>query len=205
MRSTTIVSVLLATGALATPLLDRRVLVTKDIVVTVTDYVTVGDVAAKVAVATTASSPRVVTSKVVTHAHHYHHQAAKSPVVVVPVPQQSSSSKPYVAPAPAPTTTTSPKAYVPPPQLTTTTSPPETTDAPSPVKVTSSPSANNDNTLPTTAVPNLDSGSEIYKGLAAQHHNVHRQNHSVPALTWNDTLASYAETIAKSCVYAHDR
>ena len=204
MRSTSILSVLLATGALATPLLDRRVLVTKDVVVTVTDYVTVGDVAAKVAVATPTSSPPAVTSKVATHAHHYHHQAAKSPVVVLPVPQQSSSSKPYVAPAPAPTTTTS-QAYVPPPQPTTTTTPPDTTAAPSPVKVTSSPSVNNDNTLPTTAVPNLDSGSEIYKGLAAQHHNVHRQNHSVPALTWNNTLASYAETIAKSCVYAHDR
>lgn len=58
--------------------------------------------------------------------------------------------------------------------------------------------------LPRTYVPNLDPTSDIYKGLTLQHHNIHRRNHSAVDVTWNDTLAGYAETIAKSCIWGHN-
>lgn len=35
-------------------------------------------------------------------------------------------------------------------------------------------------------------------------HNVHRANHSAPALEWDDTLAGYAQITANKCVFAHD-
>jgi len=225
MRSSTVVSVLFAAAALATPLLDRRVLVTKDIVVTVTDYVTAGAVQVQSTSATSTSTAA--------YHHHHHHQPASSQAEVV-APALSSSSKPYVAPpatqetttstsqpyvappATEQTTTSTTQPYVAPPatqQTTTSTSqlyvaPPRTTTSPIPLPPTTSTptqvqSANSN--LPTTAVPNLDSASDIYKGLAAQHHNVHRHNHSASDMAWNETLAGYAEQVAKTCVYGHDR
>ncbi|KAJ0144805.1 putative pathogenesis-related protein, partial [Colletotrichum tanaceti] len=35
-------------------------------------------------------------------------------------------------------------------------------------------------------------------------HNVHRSNHSAPALTWDSALASYALVTAQTCVFQHD-
>ena len=35
-------------------------------------------------------------------------------------------------------------------------------------------------------------------------HNGHRSNHSAPPLTWDTNLASIAQQIAQSCVYAHN-
>jgi uncharacterized protein YkwD len=57
--------------------------------------------------------------------------------------------------------------------------------------------------LPTTFVPDLDPTSAIYKGLVLQHHNIHRRNHSAEDLTWNDTMAEYAEITAKTCIWGH--
>lgn len=56
---------------------------------------------------------------------------------------------------------------------------------------------------PTTFVPNLDTTSSVYKALVLQHHNIHRQNHSAPDLTWSDQMAQYAETTAKTCKWGH--
>ena len=67
---------------------------------------------------------------------------------------------------------------------------------------TSTPSTNG---LPLTYQSNLDSGSDTYQGLALLNHNIHRANHSVPDLVYNSTLSSYAEQIAKTCVYAHSK
>ncbi|KAI0149487.1 CAP domain-containing protein [Xylariaceae sp. FL1272] len=39
---------------------------------------------------------------------------------------------------------------------------------------------------------------------ALYHHNIHRSNHSAPALVWNQTIADYAATTAAKCVFAHD-
>jgi hypothetical protein len=43
-----------------------------------------------------------------------------------------------------------------------------------------------------------------YSDYVVNHHNIHRQNHSVAALVWNTTLASIAQEIGSSCVYAHN-
>jgi len=59
------------------------------------------------------------------------------------------------------------------------------------------------NGLPTDYVHNLDPTSDIYKGLAKLHHNIHRANHSTGDLVWNDTLAEYAKETAESCIYGH--
>ena len=67
---------------------------------------------------------------------------------------------------------------------------------------TSAPSTNG---LPLTYQPNLDPESATYQGLVLLNHNIHRANHSVPDLVYNSTLASYAEQIAKTCVYNHSR
>lgn len=43
----------------------------------------------------------------------------------------------------------------------------------------------------------------MYKGLSSLHHDIHRQNHSLNALSWNDTLFEYAKETATSCIYGH--
>ena len=58
--------------------------------------------------------------------------------------------------------------------------------------------------LPTTFVDGLDTESATYKGLAKLHHDIHRQNHSLNTLEWNDTLAELAKEVATSCKYGHD-
>ena len=68
--------------------------------------------------------------------------------------------------------------------------------------VTSTPSTTG---LPLDYQPNLDPESATYQGLVLLNHNIHRANHSVPDLVYNSTLASYAEQIAKTCVYNHSR
>ena len=57
---------------------------------------------------------------------------------------------------------------------------------------------------PVQYVPFLDPTSPTYKALVLQHHNIHRQNHSAVDLVWNDTMAKYAETTAKTCVWEHN-
>lgn len=43
-----------------------------------------------------------------------------------------------------------------------------------------------------------------YAATVIHHHNVHRNNHSAPAIQWDSGLASTAAEIASSCVYAHN-
>jgi uncharacterized protein YkwD len=43
-----------------------------------------------------------------------------------------------------------------------------------------------------------------YKSTMLYHHNLHRTNHSAPALEWDDTLAKYADNTARGCVFEHD-
>lgn len=50
---------------------------------------------------------------------------------------------------------------------------------------------------PTTTATTLE-------GAAIAAHNVHRSNHSAPALEWDAELAQYAANTAASCVFAHD-
>lgn len=45
--------------------------------------------------------------------------------------------------------------------------------------------------------------SDDYAGKALWHHNVHRANHSAPALTWNTSLVQTAQKIGQTCYYEH--
>lgn len=42
-----------------------------------------------------------------------------------------------------------------------------------------------------------------YKTIVEHHHNIHRYNHSAPAMTWNESLAATAEKIGQLCSYEH--
>ena len=200
MRTAAVVALLFAAGALATPVLDRRVLVTEEVVVTVTDYVTAG-------------APKASTKPVaVVAAHHGHYHPykpksttkaaapapapakAEAPKAVAPAPKQS-STKVSVAPAPEPTSTSKAAAVVP----TSKAAAPSPTTTAAPQAAVAAGSSD----LPKTFVPNLDPSSNIYSGLSVQHHNVHRQNASAPDLTWNDTLAGYAKQTAQTCKWGH--
>jgi hypothetical protein len=46
--------------------------------------------------------------------------------------------------------------------------------------------------------------SGSYSDTVVSSHNVHRSNHSAPAMVWDQGLADTALTIAQSCQYAHN-
>lgn len=52
--------------------------------------------------------------------------------------------------------------------------------------------------------PVSTSVSSDYQQGILDSHNMHRDNASVPHLSWDDNMASIAAQIAASCVYAHD-
>ena len=56
---------------------------------------------------------------------------------------------------------------------------------------------------PTSYDASLTSDDQTYKDIALVHHNIHRANHSVPLLTWNDTLYQTAKATAETCKYGH--
>ncbi|KAM0348993.1 hypothetical protein ACHAPU_003927 [Fusarium lateritium] len=43
-----------------------------------------------------------------------------------------------------------------------------------------------------------------YNDVMLNYHNIHRANHSAPALEWDDELAGYALNTANGCVFEHD-
>lgn len=57
---------------------------------------------------------------------------------------------------------------------------------------------------PTTPAVDTDITLDDYKTACLDHHNVHRANHSAPALEWDEELAQYAANTANGCVFAHD-
>lgn len=55
-----------------------------------------------------------------------------------------------------------------------------------------------------SAAPASGAAPTDYKSAVVYSHNLHRANHSAPALEWDDELESCAKTVAESCNYAHD-
>ena len=53
--------------------------------------------------------------------------------------------------------------------------------------------------VPTYAPPAAGSMPEA----AIYHHNLHRSNHSAPAMTWQNDIADAAQVAADSCVFEH--
>lgn len=126
------------------------------------------------------------------------------PVVETPTPT------PTPEPTPTPTPTPTPEPIVETPTPTPTPAAPTTTLAPqqadiiesTPTPVEEAPVVQETTAAAPPAVASPASGD--YKSTVLFHHNVHRSNHSAPALTYDDTLAGYAAELAKTCVFKHD-
>lgn len=104
------------------------------------------------------------------------------------------------APAPTPTTTEAPEVIEAPVDVPT--KAPEPSKAPEPAPQPDPKPAPQPDPKPEPA-PQPQPGTD-YKSTVLYQHNIHRLNHSAPALEWDDTLAQYAENTAKGCVFAHD-
>lgn len=132
---------------------------------------------------------------------------------VAPVATQGvfvESTRPKPTPTPTPTPTPEPVVETPTP--TPTPEAPATTQAPQQAVVVTKPV---ESSTPVQAAPTVEQttaaatvaaspASGDYKSVVLYHHNVHRTNHSAPALTYDDTLAGYAAQLAKTCVFKHD-
>lgn len=76
---------------------------------------------------------------------------------------------------------------------------PASSSAPVPVESTPEPVQEPaKSTAPAPATPST------YQEHVVYHHNIHRQNHSVPDVQWDDDLCASARVVAESCVYAHN-
>ncbi|CAK7236241.1 hypothetical protein SCUCBS95973_009541 [Sporothrix curviconia] len=180
--------------AVASPI-DKRVMHT--------DYVT--DV---VYVTVTVDPPAPTTTSTTHSTTTTHHTTTTSK----PKPTTTSIKTTTTPPPPPPTTTTTP-----PPAPTTTTDIPQAET----ITITEGAAATTAATVnqPAAAAPEVESSSPAaqttttaaasteptdFASTAVYHHNLHRSNHSAPAVSWNSDLASYAATVAATCVFAHD-
>ncbi|RAO70413.1 uncharacterized protein BHQ10_006425 [Talaromyces amestolkiae] len=181
MKGSLFVSALCVMGAAASPL-NKRVLVTDIAVTVVTVTVTETPGAATSVPASTTSV--AATTAPVAGAANVNNEYPRPPwtstetETTIVVPSSTSSTSTYIAPEPATTVA---------PEPTTTAAP--TTTA---VEVSST----------STSVPTATGSA--YQTLILDSHNIHRSNHSAPALTWNETLAESALALANTCDYHHD-
>ena len=181
MKASLFLGVASAAMALAGPIrmpLDKRALETEWVVEMVTVTVTAGKENAGVFIEKPTSTIRKT-----------------EPIVVEP----TSTSVPAPPPAPEPTTSSSAPPPPPPaPEPTTTKIEPQPEPEPEP-EPQPEPEPEPTPEQPTTPGPDAD-----YKDTMLYHHDIHRANHSAPALKWDDTLAGYALNTAKGCVFEHD-
>ncbi|KAK6956323.1 hypothetical protein Daesc_001599 [Daldinia eschscholtzii] len=126
------------------------------------------------------------------------------------------NERPVDSNPPAPAVTESPEAPPPPPEptvvLVTETlqapPPPETTQPPAEEEPAPSPEPQPEPEPEPTPEPEPEPAPEPapsdFVGLAIQHHNFHRSNHSSPELKWSEKLAGYAYQTSLSCKMQHD-
>ncbi|KAK9771699.1 putative CAP domain-containing protein [Seiridium cardinale] len=192
---------LVATGAvmaLATPL-DKRTFVETDVVV---EYYTVTVTADGSESTTSASQPTVF----VNGGKHKSEPAQTSSSTVVEVP--TSTTAPAVVyvtqtntygaePAPSSTAETTAQAV----ETTTEAAQEYSTEAPA----TSTTPASTYVAVPASTSSEAATASPSdMPSTALYAHNLHRANHSAPSMTWLDEIATYAETTANTCTFAHD-
>ncbi|OAA60658.1 Allergen V5/Tpx-1-related protein [Cordyceps fumosorosea ARSEF 2679] len=136
-------------------------------------------------------------------------------------------AKPTPTPAPEPVTTSSVvttsstpapppnSAIVTEPESTTTTQAPPPTSTPEPEPEPTVVETQTPKPQPTTTAQPQPTASQAppqqslapsggYQDTVVKYHNAYRQDHSAPALEWDDTLASYAQNTAQKCVFEHD-
>lgn len=201
MRSA-LVAAAFAAGALAVPLMERDIVYETDIVYA-TKYVTVtaGDAAP-----TEAPAQYTLTKS------HYGHRKPKPKPSSAEQPQEyggwtSSWASTWTVSAPASTAaqeqapSSSPEEQA--PAYTSVEAPaPSSYEAP---QSTYQPAPTSSESAPSSAAGSSDSDPKPtdYQSTVLWHHNVHRYNHSSPALTWNESLAATAQKIADTCIYEH--
>jgi hypothetical protein len=198
MRSA-IVAAAFAAGALAVPLMERDVVYETDIVYA-TAYVTVtaGDSAPTDAPAPSSSSVSV-------KQNHWGHRKPKSSSAqeaqsyawtsswattwtesapaATSVQEQAPAYSSVQEQAPAPSSYEAPSSSY------------ESTPTSSEAAPSSAPAS--------SAASDTDAKPTDYASIVEYHHNVHRYNHSSPAMAWNESLAATAEKIGKLCSYEH--
>ncbi|KAL8844154.1 MAG: hypothetical protein Q9176_001560 [Flavoplaca citrina] len=212
MRTSTVLSVLLAGGAMANPVrkhLEERALVVEHKTVTTVVWVTAGQPQPTNAVAEDNSQKAAVAQGYKPHRHGHGHgksgdqDAAKKAAEQKAAEQKAAEQKAAEQQAPE-----QQPAQEPAPQQPAAQPQPEPEKAP---EQQQAPEQKAPEEKPATSSPPQSSGAsgetgtEGYKSAVLEHHNIHRANHSVSALEWDDSLASYAEQVAKKCVYDHDR
>lgn len=195
-----------AAGALAVPLMERDVVYETDIVYA-TAYVTVteGDVAPTVAPVATTTSVKQNNNK-----HYGHRKPKTSKSVESPQENEAGGYTSYFSwattwtesSAPAATSQAEqqqPQAYTSQEEAAPapTSEAPQSYDEPKPTSSEAAPSS-----APASSAS--DAKPSDYISRALHHHNIHRANHSAPAVTWSDELAETAQNIANSCRYEHD-
>lgn len=47
-------------------------------------------------------------------------------------------------------------------------------------------------------------GLDAYQTMVLNSHNIHRVNHTAPALTWGDALAVAAKVLSDTCIFHHN-
>ncbi|KAL6857800.1 hypothetical protein ACO1O0_005243 [Amphichorda felina] len=186
MKSSLFLAVTGAVLAMASPIarpLDKRAMATDWVVETVTVTVTAG----KGAIFTEQTKTR-------------RPQHKPKPTIAPAPPAPTTTSIP--PPPPAPTSSAAP----PPPPETTSEAAPEPTFAPVPEPEPTTSAAPKPTTsaapAPEPEKPDVDLGD--YQTRMLYQHNLHRANHSSPALAWDAELAQWAKNTAESCVFAHD-
>ncbi|KAL1988925.1 hypothetical protein VTN96DRAFT_6914 [Rasamsonia emersonii] len=84
-----------------------------------------------------------------------------------------------------------------------------TPSSPSPVVTTSAPATTSSTSssvqvsTASSAAPS-PSAANSYQETILQNHNIHRANHSAPALVWDSGLEASAQQLANGCVYEHN-
>lgn len=83
---------------------------------------------------------------------------------------------------------------------------PSNTETASTSFVFSSPPSSPSPAQPTTSAPAETPNGSVsgYADPILRQHNIHRENHTVEAMSWDNNLASIAAEIASSCKYAHN-
>ncbi|TVY55240.1 putative pathogenesis-related protein [Lachnellula suecica] len=200
MHSASIVALLSAGLALASPVnhqaLHKKALVYQTETDIVTVYVTAGQEIP------TAAAPSPSSTHVRTHTKHHTVIVAPSSEAAAPsVVPVTSSVAPVVAPVETPTSIEVPA-----------------TTAPSVVVVTQAASSTSEAAVVVPSVSEAPvvsaSASSVaaaavstptdYASTAVYNHNQHRANHTAADVAWNQTLADWAAITASSCVFAHD-
>ncbi|KAI9716910.1 MAG: hypothetical protein M1812_005059 [Candelaria pacifica] len=225
MRSSAVLSILFAAGALSSPLLMRELKrdILEDLtVVTITKYVEAGQTidattsstaapSVTVDAADAASSSAASSGNQYGYGHrkgqgHRHGSTTSDSTTTATTTSDAQSSS---TPSSTGSSTTASSSVVAQDASSTASTTTSTTPSITPTSTTPSvtltsvtPSSTASSTSSAAAAP-AGYGSD-YQSKALNAHNLHRANHSASALTWSSDLASTAAKIASSCNYAHN-